>query len=99
MAFDTDIFTGCTGLLNCMATWANSVTFGAFWTIILVAFCIVIFMATSRYGANRAFGFATFSGGLASVFLLLGGLMPWYITSLFIVLTGVGIVVMRMSER
>lgn len=99
MAFETDIFSGCEGLLYCLAVWANTVTFGAFWTVVTIAFVIVLFMATSRLGTTRAFGFATFGGGMASIILAILGLMPWYITTLFIILLGLGIVIMKMSEN
>lgn len=99
MAYETDIFTGCTGLLACMSTWANTVTYGLFWTIVTISFGFVLFLATSRLGTSRSFGFATFGTGVVAMLLALGGWMPWYIASFFIILLGVGIVVMRMSER
>jgi len=99
MPFQTDPFTGCTGLIKCLATWSNTVTDGAFWTIILIGFGIILFMSTIRLGSPRAFGFASFACGSGSMLFGIVGLIPWYIVSIFLLLMGGGLVIMRMAER
>ena len=99
MAFTTDMFTGCDGLFICIAQWANEVTEGAFWTIMTLGLGMVVFLATTRYGVNRAFGFAAFMSGSISLTLIFLGLMQWYVGSIFIALLIIGIIAMRMMER
>ena len=99
MAYPTDIFGGCTGLVKCLADWANTVTDGAFWTVILLAFCVIIIMATFGFGVNRAFGFAGVSGWFGALTLSAVGLVPSYIAIIFTVVGIIGIVVMRVGER
>jgi len=99
MAFSTDIMGGCDGLFICMALWANSVTEGLFWTLITIGIGVVLFMATYRFGNNRAFGFASFISGMAALTCAFLGLMQWRVTSIFIAMLVVGLVVMQMQEK
>lgn len=85
----TDLVNGSTGVLEGMANWAYTVTNGWFWTAILFVFCIVMYIASSRYTTERAFGFAAVTGLLGSTFLITLNLMDWKIGSIFI---GVGII-------
>ena len=98
MAFQTDMLIGCDGLFICMAQWANNVTDGWFWSLITMGLGIVLFMATYRFGTNRAFGFASFVTGSISLILVFLNLMQWYVASIFIVIMVLGIVAMRMME-
>lgn len=99
MVFNTDIFGSCTGLLYCLSTWANSVTSGFFWTLVLGGMCVIIFMVASRYGNARAFGFAGVTAMFGGLFLAVTTLIPWKIASIFIIVGAIGIVSMRVSER
>ena len=99
MAYSTDIFGGCTGLVKCLADWANTVTDGAFWTVILLAFGVIIFMATFGFGVNRAFGFASIAGVFRALMLSAVNLISNPIAIFFYIVGGVGIVVMRVGER
>ena len=90
----------CTdGLFYCFSNWAGDVTFGAFWIFALLAFCFALFMATMRFGATKAFGFASFVGLLGGVFLAVLKLIPWWIASTFIIIGVIGLAVMFLSER
>ena len=98
MPYTTDMFTGCDGLFICMAQWANTVTDGWFWVLMTIGLGTVLFMATYRFGVNRAFGFASFIAGSISITLIFLNLMQWYVASIFIGIMILGIVVMRMIE-
>ena len=100
MPFSLDMFSDCEGLLFCVFQWANTVTNGLAMPMILVALCVVLFLATApRFGVNRGFGFASVTGLFGGLFLSIMTLIPWWIGSLFVLLGGLGIVMMRLSER
>lgn len=99
MAYNTDIFTGCDGLFICLADWSNTVTQGYFWSIMLFALSIVLFMGTFNFGANRAFGYAGFGMGIMALFLIQLDLIPLWVLTLSLVMTGLGIAAMFLSER
>ena len=95
----TDFVNETTGLFEGIADWAYGVTFGTFWTILLLGFCIVLIMATrDRFGTDRAMGFAGVTGLFGSLFLVTLGLMPWWIASIFIMSGIFGIVYMIMNK-
>jgi len=86
MAFETDIFGTCTndGLMICLAEWLNTITGGAFWTLFLISFMVVVFMGTYRYGSARAFSYAGVSGLFGSMLFVVVGLLSitniiWFI--------------------
>ena len=86
------------GFMWCFGSWAGSVTLGVFWILMMLGFCIAIFMATYRLGFPRSFGYASFVGMVGGIWLLMLGFIQWEIASVFI-LTGVaGIVVMFMRR-
>ena len=87
------------GTVYCLAEYMNTVTNGFFWMAALLAFCVVLFIATSRFGTTRAFGFSSIVGGLASVWLLTLELMVWGLASVFILTGAVGFVVLILNER
>ncbi len=96
----TQMVRECTdGLLYCFSVWASEVTIGAFWVFALLAFCISIFMATMRFGTNKAFGFAGFVGLIGGVFLAILVLIPWWIASVFIIIGVISLAGMILSER
>lgn len=99
MAFNTDIFGSCDGLLICIASWLNEITFGIFWSLFLAAFMIVLFMGSYRYGTNRAFGFA----GTVGIFGALGfgsiGLIPKSISVLFFLAGAISIAILYLSNK
>lgn len=99
MAFPTNFTSECTGFFICYAKWLNTITDGAFWSMFLVAFAVVLFLATARYGTVRAFGFAAFGSGIIAFYLLFEELILWYFASIFFVALGIGLVIMRMAER
>lgn len=92
-------FENCDGLLYCIADWASDVTLGMFWAIILLAFSVIIFIGSQRFGSARAFGFASFSGMIGSIFLATLQLIPWWIASIFILMGLVGFGVMILNEK
>ena len=98
MPFETDMFTGCDGLFICIAKWANTVTNGYFWLLIIIGMGIVLFTATIKFGLNRAFGFATFAMGMLSILMIFLGLMTFQTAAWFIVLMVLGIIAMRLIE-
>lgn len=90
----------CTdGLMFCMATWANNVSSGLFWVLALLAFSIILFMATARLGNVRAYGFASVVGMIGAVWFVVAGLMDWTLASAFILNGIIGLAVMVMSEK
>ena len=96
----TQLLRSCTdGTMICFARWAYRVTQGTFWTFALLGFCVALFMATSRLGNTRAFGFASFVGMMGSIFFATMGLLTWWIATAFILTGAIGIVVMIMSKK
>ncbi len=96
----SQLLTNCTdGTMSCIAQWAYRVTQGMFWVFALFGFCAALFMATSRLGNTRAFGFASFVGMMGSIWFATMGLMSWWITTIFILVGAIGIVVMLMSKK
>lgn len=98
-ALPTDLTNSTQGLMTGMALWAYNVTMGTFWSLMLLGFCIVLYISTSKYTGDRAFGFAGVTGLLGSIFLLIMNLMPWWIASAFILVGAMSIAFMIMRER
>jgi len=96
----TEMLKGCSeGFFYCLGKWAFTVTDGLFWTIALMAFSIVCYMATARLGTNRALGYGSFVGLVGSIWFATLNFIPWWVASAFI-LTGIaGIAIMVMSEK
>lgn len=88
-----------TGLLQGLASWASDVTHGLYWALLLLGFCVVLMIATSKFGTPRSFGFASFVGMMGSTFLAIASVITWGIASMFIVVGFIGIVVMILNER
>ena len=96
----SDLLETCTeGLFYCISEWANEVTMGWFWVFLLIGFMVVLGMGTMRFGGTRAFGFASFGGMLASMWLSILGLMDWGIASIFILIGAIGLASMILSEK
>lgn len=96
----TELMRTCTdGTLWCILDWANNVTNGLFMVLTLLSFCIVVYLSTARLGSVRAFGAGTFVGLIGSIWLVIMGLIEWWVASGFILLGVIGVVVMLMSER
>lgn len=87
------------GIFYCFADWANDVTSGAFWALMLLAFAFVIFMATLRFGTHRAFSFGSWVGLIGGIWLAIMQLIAWWVASAFILVGVVGIAVSMMMER
>lgn len=87
------------GILYCMAKWASVVTGGFFWTGLLLAFCVVLFMVTQRFGTTRAFGFGSFVGLLGGIWLTIAELIPWWVGSTFILVGIIGLGALVMNEK
>ena len=95
-----DLLDTCSeGLMYCFAKWTSDVTTGAFWVLALLTFCIVIYMASSRYGGTRAFAFSSFTGMMGGIWLSILTLIPWWVGSTFIILGVIGLIAMVISER
>lgn len=99
MPFDTDIFTDCDGLFYCLVDWSNAVTEGYFWSIILLAFGIVLFMGTFNFGTKRAFGYASFATGLLGLVFIQLGLIPLWFFTLILITSCIGIAAMIIGEK
>ena len=102
MAFDlpTTTLRECTeGTFYCLSQWASTVTSGAFWVMMLLAFAFAIFMATIRFGGTRAFGFASFVGMIGGMWLSILQLISWWIGSAFILVGVAGIGMMMINEK
>jgi len=97
-ALPTDLTDG-NGLMEGMAEWAYTVTQGMFWVGLLAGFCIVLFISTSRYSTDRAFGFAGFTGIVGSMFLATLGLMTWWIATIFILTGAISVASMIMARK
>ena len=96
----SQILTTCSeGLMFCMAKWTNEVTSGLFFVFALLAFCVILFMATARLGNVRAYGYASFVGMIGAIWLVTMGLMDWSLASAFIINGIVGLSVMIISEK
>ena len=87
------------GLFQNLFNWAFNVTSGWFFALILLGFCVVIMISTTKYGGPRSFGFASFVGMMGATFLAIANLLAWGIASWFILTGFVGIVVMVLNER
>ena len=99
MAFPVNIFEGCTGLFICYARWLNTITFGAFWSMFTVAFGLMLFMVSFRFGSTRSFGYATIGCVFLYVYLLFTQLIPWWFASIIFLVGGLGLVFLRLNER
>jgi len=99
-ATPADFTADCDGLFVCLADWAYNVTGGLYFALILIAFAVVLYMATiTRFGPPRAFGYASFFGAIASVWLAVLQLLPWWIASLFILTGATGMAVLLMKGK
>lgn len=87
------------GLMEGMARWAYDVTHGAFWSLMLLGFCFVLFVATSRFNTTRALNYAAVSGMLGAIFLASISLMPWWIASAFILAGAIAIAASIMQGK
>ena len=102
MAFPlpADILDNCIGgNLYCWSAWANTVTNGSFWVMILLAFVVMLFLATQRFGTPRSFGFSSIVGMIGAAFLSILQLMPWWIGSIFILAGAGGFVVLILNQK
>lgn len=87
------------GLFYCFNKWAYDVTQGAFHILMLLAFCVAIYMATARLSSTRAFGYASFVGMLGAIWFAIMQFMSWWIASAFILVGIIGIVGMILNEK
>jgi len=95
----SQIMTKCNdGLMYCFSEWANEVSQGAFWLMALIAFGVVVFMATIRFGTHRAFGFAGFVIMVGSIYLSVLQFLAWWVASVFILIGVVGIASMFLRD-
>lgn len=96
----SDILETCNeGIFYCFGEWASTVTTGAFWIFMLLAFQFSLFMATIRLGNARSFGFSSFVGLLGGIWLAILGFISWWIASAFIIVGFVGLAVMVVNEK
>ena len=97
--FPSDVMNTCDGLFYCLAQWMYQVTNGLAFSMMLLAFCIVLMVASSRFGTPRSFGFASVTGMLGAILLAIMQLMPWWTASAFILVGVAGFAVMIMNEK
>lgn len=95
----TDITETCDGFFYCMGLYLKDVTGGLFWAGALLAFAVVLFVASSPFGRARAFGFAAMVGLLGAIWLAVLQFITWWVASVFILSGVVGFVVLIMNER
>lgn len=95
----TNLADSCDGVLYCLALWAEEVTQGLFWAAILLAFVVILILATQRFGSARSIGFGAVFGALASTYLATMQLMAWWIATIFILGGGAGLVIMFLNEK
>ncbi len=94
----TQIASSCdTGILTCFWQWANDVSQGLFSVLMLLGFVIAIYLASTRLGTVRAFGFASFVGLIGAIWMAVMKFLPWWIASVFILIGGIGMAVMILS--
>ncbi len=94
-----DLLANCNGFFICIARYMNDVTNDIFWTGMLLTFSVLLFTATSAFGTTRAFGYAGVVGLLGAMWLAILGLMAWWVASAFILVGGIGLVVLIMREK
>ena len=99
MAFPINPYESCDAIFYCFAVWLNTITYGAFWTIIAASLVITLFLASIRYGVNRAFGFSSVVGLLLATYLLTLKLMPYWVGTIFVLAGCIGVVAMLLNER
>lgn len=90
----TDLVDDDIGLMEGMGIWAKNVTSGFFWSFMLLGFCIVLWMATARYGNERAFGYAGTVALFGSILLVMIGWIDWSHASILIIIGAIGIATM-----
>ena len=98
-ALPTNVMDNCDGFVYCFASWASTVTTGLFWGMALIAFAVVIFLASSRYGATRAFGFASFILLIGGIWLSVLKLIAWWLGSTFIIIGVIGLAGLVLSKN
>jgi len=96
----TQLIRSCdNGFFICLGEWAYTVSNGYFWAAALLGFAIVLFIATQKFGTARSFGFSSIIMFFGAVIFQQLGFLSNGITALYIIIGGIGIVVMIMSER
>lgn len=96
----SQVMSNCSdGFLVCFGKWASDVTSGGYWLGALIAFCVVIFLATLRFGSVRAFGFASMVGLFGGVWLAVIGLVAWWVASTLIIIGLIGLGIMILSRN
>lgn len=99
MAFNTAPFENCEGLFYCLALWQNEVTNGYFWSILLMAFGIIVFMGTFNFGVRRSFGYASLSMTLVGLLLIQLAFIPLWFFTLTLIVGALGLVFMIVGEN
>jgi len=73
-------------------------TQGTFWSLLLACFCFVLFMASVKYGQERATGYGGIAGLFGALILATLNLMSWWIASIFIIVGTLGLTYMIMNR-
>lgn len=97
-ALPSDLVDDDTGLIEGTGDWANSVTYQIFWTLMLLGFCIVLFIVSINYDVVRAYGYASVAGMLGSITLGIIGWMSWWIASAFILNGAIALAIMSYQK-
>lgn len=95
----TDLSNDSIGLIEGAGDWANNVTYGSFWFLLMLGFCIVLWISTVRYGVAKAFGYAGTTGLLGGIFLLIIGWISWVYASMLIISGAASIAFMIKSKE
>jgi hypothetical protein len=96
----TEVMSDCSnGFMYCFSSWASDVTNGLFWFGALFAFCIILFLASLRFGTPRAFGFSSFVGMIGGIWLSIMKLTAWWVGSTFIIIGFIGLAVLLINEK
>ena len=78
-----------TGVFD-LASWANIVTGGWFWTFILFALFVILFMSLKIYSTERAFGASSFIISIIAIMLYSIGLLKNSLILIVAIVIGAG---------
>lgn len=79
--------------------YVNRTANGAFFLVIMFVIWIITFISTKQYSSDRAFTYASFVCMVLSILLAVMNLINPQFMYLFIILTGVGVVWLKLSDN
>ncbi|MBU1449276.1 hypothetical protein KKF45_05520 [Patescibacteria group bacterium] len=82
-----------------LAGYVNSVTDGMFFTMILFAFYVILFMSLKSYNTERAWAASSFITMVIAIFFGTMTLVPSWVVLLSILLAAISLITLRMSNN